>query len=146
MNAGSGSERFRPSIRCDTDLLNTLINLTEWPTPITGTFDPEFLDLPKEVLMTVMRHHQKYFAVERADGNLAPQFVAVTNTDGDPDGLIRHGNERVLRARFNDARFFWNADQKRKLAERVQDLEQRHFSGQARHLSGRRPSAWRSWY
>ena len=109
--------------KCDNDLLDTLVNLTEWPTPITGAFDPEFLDLPKEVLMMVMRHHQKYFAVETPDGNLKPQFVAVTNTDGDPDGLIQHGNERVLRARFNDARFFWDADQKRPLAERVLDLK-----------------------
>jgi glycyl-tRNA synthetase beta chain len=108
--------------KCDNSLLNTLVNLTEWPTPITGSFDPGFLDLPKEVLITVMRVHQKYFSVETPDGNLAPQFVAVTNTDGDPDGLIRHGNERVLRARFNDARFFWNADQKKKLSERVLDL------------------------
>jgi glycyl-tRNA synthetase beta chain len=108
--------------KCDNELLNTLVNLTEWPTPITGSFDPEFLDLPKEVLITVMRHHQKYFSVETSEGNLAPQFVAVTNTDGDPEGLIRHGNESVLRARFNDARFFWNADQKRKLSERVKDL------------------------
>jgi glycyl-tRNA synthetase beta chain len=108
--------------RCDKPLLETLVNLTEWPTPITGTFDPEFLDLPKEVLITVMRYHQKYFSVDAPDGNLANQFVAVTNTDGDPEGLIRHGNERVLRARFNDARFFWNADQKKKLAGRVQDL------------------------
>jgi glycyl-tRNA synthetase beta chain len=108
--------------RCDNELLDTLINLTEWPTPITGSFDPEFLTLPKEVLITVMRHHQKYFSVDNPDGTLAPTFVAVTNTDGDPEGLIRHGNERVLRARFNDARFFWNADQKRKLSERVKDL------------------------
>jgi glycyl-tRNA synthetase beta chain len=108
--------------KCDNSLLDTLVNLTEWPTPITGSFDPGFLDLPKEVLITVMRVHQKYFSVETADDNLAPQFVAVTNTDGDPDGLIRHGNERVLRARFNDARFFWNADQKKKLSERVLDL------------------------
>jgi glycyl-tRNA synthetase beta chain len=108
--------------KCDKSLLDTLVNLTEWPTPITGSFDPSFLDLPKEVLTTVMRVHQKYFSVETPDGNLTPQFVAVTNTDGDPDGLIRHGNERVLRARFNDARFFWNADQKKKLSERVLDL------------------------
>ncbi|HEY3825417.1 MAG TPA: glycine--tRNA ligase subunit beta, partial [Bryobacteraceae bacterium] len=107
---------------CDNELLDTLVNLTEWPTPITGSFDPEFLDLPKEVLIMVMRHHQKYLSVESPDGNLAPTFVAVTNTDGDPDGVIRHGNERVLRARFNDARFFWQADQKRKLTDRVQDL------------------------
>jgi glycyl-tRNA synthetase beta chain len=108
--------------KCDNALLNTLVNLTEYPLPITGNFDPEFLDLPKEVLMMVMRHHQKYFAVETPDGKLAPQFVAVTNTHGDPEGLIQHGNERVLRARFNDARFFWNADQKRTLADRVVDL------------------------
>ena len=108
--------------KCDNSLLDTLVNLTEWPTPITGSFDPSFLDLPKEVLITVMRVHQKYFSVETSDGKLAPQFVAVTNTDGDPDRLIRHGNERVLRARFNDARFFWNADQKKKLSERVLDL------------------------
>jgi len=108
--------------KCDNDLLNTLVNLTEWPTPITGSFDPQFLDLPKEVLTTVMRVHQKYFSVETKDGQLAPLFVAVTNTDGDPDGLILHGNETVLRARFNDARFFWNADQKKPLTDRVQDL------------------------
>ena len=107
---------------CDNELLDTLVNLTEWPTPITGTFDQSFLDLPKEVLSTVMRHHQKYFSVETEDGNLAPTFVAVTNTDGDPDGLIQHGNERVLRARFNDARFFWDADQKKSLEDRVYDL------------------------
>jgi glycyl-tRNA synthetase beta chain len=125
LSADERRERIRAvptKYKCDNDLENTLVNLTEWPTPITGTFDPEFLDLPKEVLMMVMRHHQKYFAVETPDGNLAPQFVAVTNTDGDPEGLIRHGNERVLRARFNDARFFWQTDQKRKLADRVRDL------------------------
>lgn len=108
--------------KCDNELLNTLVNLTEWPTPLTGTFDESFLTLPKEVLITVMRFHQKYFSVESADGKLANQFVAVTNTEGDPEGLIRLGNERVLRARFNDARFFWDADQKKKLADRVQDL------------------------
>jgi glycyl-tRNA synthetase beta chain len=124
----SGAERKKriravsTKYRCDNDLLDTLVNLTEWPTPITGSFDPEFLTLPKEVLITVMRHHQKYFSVDGPDGKLAPTFVAVTNTDGDPDGLIRHGNERVLRARFNDARFFWDADQKKKLSERVKDL------------------------
>ncbi len=69
-----------------------------------------------------MRHHQRYFSVLKEDGSLAPEFVAVTNTDGDPDGLIRQGNERVLRARFNDARFFWEVDQRKKLADRVADL------------------------
>src|SRR5579863_1955959 len=125
LSAEERRERIRAvptKYKCDNDLLNTLVNLTEWPTPITGTFDAEFLDLPKEVLIMVMRHHQKYFSVESADGKLESKFVAVTNTDGDPDGLIRHGNERVLRARFNDARFFWETDQKRKLIDRVRDL------------------------
>jgi glycyl-tRNA synthetase beta chain len=108
--------------KCDNDLLNTLVNLTEWPTPITGAFDEEFLTLPKEVLITVMRYHQKYFSVETKDGKLVNKFVAVTNNDGDPEGFIKLGNERVLRARFNDARFFWNADQRKPLADRVQDL------------------------
>ncbi len=108
--------------KCDNELLETLVYLTEWPTPITGSFDTEFLALPGEVLTTVMRYHQKYFSVENPEGGLAPQFVAVTNTDGDPAGLIRLGNERVLRARFNDARFFWDTDQKRRLEDRVKDL------------------------
>ena len=116
--------------KCDNALLDTLVNLTEWPSAFTGSFDTAFLTLPKEVLTTVMRFHQKYFSVETPDGKLAPQFVAVTNTDGDPDGLIRLGNERVLRARFNDARFFWDADQKRKLADRVADLA--HVTFQAK--------------
>lgn len=107
----------------DEDLLDVLVNLTEWPTPITGNFDPSFLDLPGEVLTTVMKVHQKNFSVIGADGKIAPQFVAVTNTDGDPDGLIQLGNERVLKARFNDARFFWDTDQKRKLKERIGDLQ-----------------------
>ncbi|HLI64661.1 MAG TPA: glycine--tRNA ligase subunit beta [Terriglobales bacterium] len=97
--------------REDKPLLDTVVNLTEFPSVILGSFDPEFLALPDEVLVTVMRDHQKYFALEDASGTLLPHFLAVLNTDGDPDGLIRHGNERVLRARFNDAQFFWNADQ-----------------------------------
>ncbi len=109
--------------RDDNDLLDTVINLTEWPSAILGSFDPEFLVLPEEVLVTVMRDHQKYFAVEDSQGKLAPHFLAVLNTDGDPDGTIRHGHERVLRARFNDARFFWNTDQKLSLRDRVSLLK-----------------------
>jgi glycyl-tRNA synthetase beta chain len=108
--------------REDAELLNTVVNLAEWPSAILGNFDQGFLSLPEEVLVTVMRDHQKYFAVEDAKGKLAPHFLAVLNTEGDPDGLIRHGNERVLRARFNDARFFWDTDQKIPLKDRVQML------------------------
>lgn len=109
--------------REDAELLNTVVNLTEWPSAILGSFDREYLSLPEEVLVTVMRDHQKYFAVEDAQGKLAPHFLAVLNTNGDPDGIIRHGNERVLRARFNDARFFWDTDQKTPLTARVDMLK-----------------------
>jgi glycyl-tRNA synthetase beta chain len=109
--------------REDPSLLDTVVNLTEWPSAILGSFDREFLELPEEVLVTVMRDHQKYFAIEDAKGKLLPHFLAVLNTDGDPQGLIRHGNERVLRARFNDARFFWQTDQKHPLRERVSWLK-----------------------
>ena len=109
--------------REDKALLDTVVNLTEWPSAILGSFDPEFLELPEEVLVTVMRDHQKYFAIEDAKGKLLPHFLAVLNTDGDPQGLIRHGNERVLRARFNDARFFWQTDQKHPLRERLSWLK-----------------------
>src|SRR5271157_4102781 len=109
--------------REDKAQLDTVVNLTEFPSVVLGNFDREFLTLPDEVLVTVMRDHQKYFALEDADGKLLPHFLAVLNTDGDPDGLIRHGNERVLRARFNDARFFWNSDQKISLRDRVEMLK-----------------------
>src|SRR5689334_3946535 len=109
--------------REDKELLETVVNLTEWPSVILGNFETEFLSLPEEVLVTVMRDHQKYFAVEDASGKLAPHFLAVLNTDSDPDGLIRHGNERVLRARFNDAQFFWDTDQKTPLVNRVEMLK-----------------------
>lgn len=109
--------------RDDKELLDTVVNLTEFPSVILGNFDREFLVLPEEVLVTVMRDHQKYFAVEDGEGQLAPNFLAVLNTDGDPDGIIRHGHERVLRARFNDARFFWETDQKISLRDRLQLLK-----------------------
>jgi glycyl-tRNA synthetase beta chain len=114
--------------REDKSLLDSVVNLTEFPSVILGGFDPQFLALAEEVLVTVMRDHQKYFAVEDAGHKLLPHFLAVLNTDGDRDGLIRHGNERVLRARFSDARFFWETDQKRSLLERLDLL--RHVTFQ----------------
>ncbi|HVP42087.1 MAG TPA: glycine--tRNA ligase subunit beta, partial [Terriglobales bacterium] len=114
-----GGARWRE----DKALLDTVVNLTEFPSALLGGFDREFLSLPEEVLVTVMRDHQKYFAVEDASGKLAPHFLAVLNTDSDPEGIIRHGNERVLRARFNDARFFWDVDQKIPLKQRVDMLK-----------------------
>jgi glycyl-tRNA synthetase beta chain len=110
--------------REDAALIETVVHLTEWPTVVLGDFEPEYLALPEEVLVTVMRDHQKYFAIEGADGKLAPHFLAVLNTQVDSEGMaiIRHGNARVLRARFKDAQFFWDFDQKTPLAERVENL------------------------
>jgi glycyl-tRNA synthetase beta chain len=122
--------------REDEALLDTVTHLTEWPTVVLGSFEPEYLALPEEVLVTVMRDHQKYFAVEEQGtgnreqkGKLAAHFLAVLNTKADAAGeeVIRHGNERVLRARFNDARFFWEFDQRAPLAERVKLLEKVTF-------------------
>jgi glycyl-tRNA synthetase beta chain len=111
--------------REDEPLVETVTQLTEWPSVVLGTFEREYLELPDEVLVTVMRDHQKYFAVDDANGKLAPHFLAVLNTQVDAagEGTIRHGNERVLRARFNDARFFWTFDQKTPLAARVELLK-----------------------
>jgi len=111
--------------REDAALIETVVHLTEWPTVVLGGFEPEYLALPEEVLVTVMRDHQKYFAVEGADGKLAPHFLAVLNTQVDEEGaaIIRHGNARVLRARFKDAQFFWDFDQKTPLTERVESLK-----------------------
>src|SRR5258708_26621226 len=88
-----------------------------------GDFDPAFLSLPDEILVTVMRDHQKYFAVEKKNGELAPHFLAVINVAKDSKGLIRAGHERVLRARFADAQFFWQSDQKCRLADSLPKLE-----------------------
>ncbi len=111
--------------REDEALVETVTHLTEWPAVILGDFEPEYLELPEEVLVTVMRDHQKYFAVEDAQGKLAPHFLAVLNTHADGEGaaIIRHGNARVLRARFKDARFFWDVDQKTSLAGRMEGLK-----------------------
>jgi glycyl-tRNA synthetase beta chain len=111
--------------REDHGLVDKLTHLTEWPSVLMGGFEAEYLALPEEVLVTVMRDHQSYFAVEDKDGKLAPHFLAVLNTETDAAGMavIRHGNERVLRARFNDAKFFWEFDQRVPLVERVALLE-----------------------
>jgi glycyl-tRNA synthetase beta chain len=101
--------------REDEPLVETVVHLTEWPSVILGNFDSEYLALPEEVLVTVMRDHQKYFAVEDANGKLAPHFLAVLNTHADEAGaaIIRHGNARVLTARFK----------KMPLADRVESLK-----------------------
>ena len=106
----------------DAALLEMVTYLNEYPSVLAGDFDPAFLDLPDEILITVMRDHQKYFAVESRQGELEPHFLAVINLSRDPAGLVRAGHERVLRARFADARFFWETDQKIPLADYLPKL------------------------
>jgi glycyl-tRNA synthetase beta chain len=106
----------------DAGLLELVTYLNECPSVIMGSFDAGFLELPDEILITVMRGHQKYFAVEGRNGSLAPHFLAVINLPRDPKGLIRGGHERVLRARFADAQFFWQTDQKTRLGDYLPKL------------------------
>ena len=106
----------------DSHLMDLVTYLNEYPAAILGAFDPAYLELPEEILITVMRGHQKYFALEKKNGSLAPHFLAVINLDKDRAGLIRSGHERVLRARFADARFFWETDQKCRLADYLPKL------------------------
>jgi glycyl-tRNA synthetase beta chain len=98
------------------------VNSCEWPSAVRGGFDERFLRLPREILITVMKDHQKYFAVEDEDGKLHPLFIAILNTERDELGFIRQGHERVLTARFTDAEFFWQADQRQPLAARREVL------------------------
>jgi glycyl-tRNA synthetase beta chain len=106
----------------DAGLLNLVTYLNEYPSVILGGFDPAFLALPEEILITVMRGHQKYFGVETRGGELAPYFLAVINLPNDSKGLVRGGHERVLRARFADAQFFWESDQRIRLGDYLPKL------------------------
>ena len=111
-------------VRDDPELLEELAGLVEWPVVLLGRIDQQFMALPKEILVTAMRHHQKYLALQTADGRLAPRFALVTNLSGKDGGeVIVAGNERVLRARLWDAQFFWDQDRKRPLASRVPQLD-----------------------
>ncbi len=112
----------------DPGLLDEVTGLVEWPVVLMGGIDKAFMELPPEVLTTVMRHHQKYFALLDKKGELAPRFIVVANTETTDKGkAIIAGNERVLRARLADAKFFWDQDLKRTLESRVDGLKDRVF-------------------
>jgi glycyl-tRNA synthetase beta chain len=99
--------------------------LTEWPVPLLGSFDPDFLDVPEEVIQLTARTNQKYFVMRDGAGRLAPHFVCVANIDASDGGeAITAGNERVLAARLSDARFFWQQDLKIPLEEQAKKLSQ----------------------
>jgi len=110
----------------DDALLDEVVDLVEWPGVVAGRFDASFLELPPEILVTTLKHHQKSFSVRGQDG-LLPAFLSVANTDRDPAGHVRRGNEWVVVGRLEDARFFWNEDRKRTLASRVDDLKRVTF-------------------
>jgi len=108
----------------DDDLLEEIAFLVEYPTPLAGSFPREFLELPAPVLVTTMRHHQRYIPVAEAqDGTLLPVFIIIRNGGEEGLDLVRAGNEKVLQARLSDARFFFEEDRKRPLADRVDDLD-----------------------
>jgi len=112
------------SVHHDEALIDEVAGLVEWPMPLIGTIDDGFMDLPPEVLTTSMRTHQRYFATQKEDGSLANRFVVVANMITNDGGTeIIAGNERVLRARLADARFFWDQDLKVKLADRLPALK-----------------------
>lgn len=109
-------------LREDPELLKTVVNLVEYPVVVAGSFQREFLELPREVLITAMREHQKFFSVQEDDGNLLPYFLNIANLLPPSLDTIRRGNERVLRARLSDARFFFQEDTKHPLQERIEKL------------------------
>ena len=108
--------------KLDEELLDTVNYLVENPQPIVGNFSESHLQIPSEVLITAMKKHQRYFPMWKSETELAPKFITISNgTDGNIDG-VRHGNERVLHARLNDAEFFYREDQKSRLADKVERL------------------------
>ena len=107
----------------DEELLEEVTNLVEFPGAVKCGFDEKFLAIPSEVVETSMKDHQRYFPVKDKDGKLLPEFIVITDRDSGDGGIIRMGNERVLRARLADANFFWDEDQKISLHARLKDLE-----------------------
>ena len=111
----------------DEELITTVTNLVEYPVPVLCEFPPDYLRLPKELLITVMKDHQKYFAIENAQGKLKNYFVVISNTKDENAETIKKGAERVIKARFEDARFYYEEDIKKTLYSRIQDLKRVTF-------------------
>ena len=112
------------SLRDDPALLEEVAGLVEWPVTLIGSIDDEFMDIPPEVLTATMRKNQKYFAMETTNGTFAAHFIVVANREtADGGAAIVAGNERVLRARLADAKFFWDLDRKQKLGAREASLK-----------------------
>ncbi len=121
----------------DDALLDEVTALVEWPVPLAGRFEPRFLDLPREVLISTLEDHQRYFPLERADGALLPCFVAVANIESREPAKVIEGNERVVRPRLADAAFFWEQDRKAPLAARIEGLDAVTFQARLGSLGDR---------
>ncbi|MFW6415079.1 MAG: glycine--tRNA ligase subunit beta [Thermodesulfobacteriota bacterium] len=113
----------------DTGLLGEVADLTEYPKPVLGEIDPKYMDLPKEVLITSMESHQKSFGIEDTQGNLLPYFLCCLNLEPADLDLVRKGWERVLKARLEDAWFFWETDSKSSLQKWIEELNKVVFMG-----------------
>ncbi len=111
------------TVNPDPDLLEEVSYLVEYPVPLCGSFEDRYLELPRELLITSMREHQRYFTVTDGDGNLLPRFITIANTEPQDPAVVIKGNERVLRARLSDAMFFWQEDRKVKLESRLEALK-----------------------
>jgi glycyl-tRNA synthetase beta chain len=126
-----GLREIEDSFNCkaheDDELLDTVTNLVEYPVVVSGSFDDKYLALPKELLITVMKTHQKYFSLEDDDGNILSSFIVVSNTKAENTDTIRKGAERVLRARLDDARFYYIEDQKKPLWDYTEELRKVTF-------------------
>jgi glycyl-tRNA synthetase beta chain len=107
----------------DPGLVEEVANLVEYPVAVMGTFNKEYLRVPKEVLITAMREHQRYFSVVGLNGNLLPYFITISNTRAEDMDIVRAGNERVLAARLSDAAYFFDHDVKRPLGDRIEGLK-----------------------
>jgi glycyl-tRNA synthetase beta chain len=111
-------------------LLDEVTALVEWPVAVVGKIEERFLALPREVLVAALQEHQRYFAVQRADGALLPCFICISNIESRDPPVVRHGNEKVVRARLSDAAFFWAQDRKQPLAALRAGLETVTFQAQ----------------
>ena len=130
-----GAAQLASGVGCelveDAGLIRETAGLVEWPVPLLGKIDDAFMDVPEEVLISVMRTHQKYFALRDENGKLAPYFITISNmVTEDKGAAIVAGNERVLRARLSDGRFFWDQDRKETLESRLPALEKITFQAQ----------------
>lgn len=107
----------------DDDLLNEVTSLVEWPVAVAGDFDPQFLEVPAEALISSMQDHQKYFPVIDGKEELMPHFITISNIDSKDMSQVKAGNERVISPRLSDAVFFWSQDRKKKLEDHIERLE-----------------------